>query len=410
MGMKTAACWFSNKWMVTSTSLGENVERTIKFDIPKIVSQGLERLEPTVKRAKENDHSTEIVLWELNNTPVKRTVGKIRDYLAQMYRRFLASGQVRIFWNDEELSYPQRAVLVAPFHGDGQGGQKHRWEKEFELNLPKGEVVRGRAMLFDRGEQAAAGLHLFWRERLIKGSLEDRYRPQEIFGQGNSYRQQRLLVELDMDMFSPTVDKTDLVWGGNNSTEAELLAALKRELDRRPLRLLDQAENYRSTKVDRSTRKAAEAAVHETIDVIREHGAEELAEQVGRSLPKQDLLPTPGAARAASETVLDLKVDGQSWRIAIELSDRDADRSRLLEITEKVSTQANGIRRLGIRISLNNPFAVRFATDGRSVNLLIRALAGLALAEVSARDAGAKNAGEIRRNFNDLITNVLAQS
>lgn len=409
MGMKTAACWFSDKWSVTTTALGEDVERTLRFDIPRIVKSGIERLEPTMKRADPNDHWTELVLRDLNSVPVKRTVGKIKDYLGQMYRRFLASGEVAIYWNNDPVKYQERSVLIAPHHSETNGSKKHRWEKEFELSLPKGEKVRGRSLLFERGEQAAAGLHLFWRQRLIKGSLESKYSPPEIFGQGNTFRQQRLLVELDLDAFSPTVDKTDFVWGNKNSTEAELLQALKRELDRAPLKMLDQAENFRANKPDKDTKKAAKVAAEKTAQAISDRAGEEITDQVNRTPPKDDSLPLPIAAPLVGESTLDLVVGGAKWRIAIELSDDGVHRSRLLEISEKPSVQSNGTRRLGIRVALHNPFVVQFASDDRSVAVLLRLLAALALAEVTARSAGVKSAGEIRRNFNDLVTNVLAE-
>ena len=36
MGMKSAACWFSNKWQAKTTALDENVERKVSFDISKL--------------------------------------------------------------------------------------------------------------------------------------------------------------------------------------------------------------------------------------------------------------------------------------------------------------------------------------------------------------------------------------
>src|SRR5690349_17605749 len=37
MGMKSAACWFASKWSVKTTALGEQVERTVNFDVDAIV-------------------------------------------------------------------------------------------------------------------------------------------------------------------------------------------------------------------------------------------------------------------------------------------------------------------------------------------------------------------------------------
>ena len=37
IGMKSAACWFSPRWRVRTKALGENVQRTITFDINRII-------------------------------------------------------------------------------------------------------------------------------------------------------------------------------------------------------------------------------------------------------------------------------------------------------------------------------------------------------------------------------------
>ena len=43
MGMKTAACWFSPKWEVITTAFGEDIEKTVQFDINKIVNTRFDR-------------------------------------------------------------------------------------------------------------------------------------------------------------------------------------------------------------------------------------------------------------------------------------------------------------------------------------------------------------------------------
>ena len=44
MGMKSAACWFAQKWSVRTKAIGEYVERTIAFDIRDIVENKIESL------------------------------------------------------------------------------------------------------------------------------------------------------------------------------------------------------------------------------------------------------------------------------------------------------------------------------------------------------------------------------
>lgn len=407
MGMKTAACWFSDHWKVTSTALGESVERTVEFDIPALMRSGVERISPVSRKANLTDHWTELVLWDLSQLPVGRTVGKIKDYLSQMYRRFISEGHVQIYWNDEPLRYKERKVLVAPSHSSGDTGKPRRWEKPIDFTLPKGERVQGRAVLFETGEQAAAGLHLFWRGRMIKGNLENFYRPLEIFSFAGSYRVQRLLVELDMDSFTPTVDKKDFIWSRDGSTEQQLLAELRKQLNKQPLPMLDQADNYRSTKLDKAARAAATKAAEATAEAVEQHG-EAIAGQAERGSSGSDKLPPPRGP-IAGETTLEISVGDVLWKVAIQFSDRPEDRSQWLEITEK-PRPTTGSRKLGIKISLSHPFTTRFATDSRSMALLVRLAAGIAMAELAAREAGGNNVGAVRRNLNEILLNVLSES
>ena len=47
--------------------------------------------------------------------------------------------------------------------------------------------------------------------------------------------------------------------------------------------------------------------------------------------------------------------------------------------------------------------------DYENLELLTRFAAGLAIAEITARQAGARQAGEVRRRFNDLLSTVFSR-
>jgi len=78
MGMKSAACWFAQTWSVRTKAVGENVERTIKFDVRHIVENRIESLSTTVRAAEPNDHYTVVSLTGLHHSPQGRTVQKIK--------------------------------------------------------------------------------------------------------------------------------------------------------------------------------------------------------------------------------------------------------------------------------------------------------------------------------------------
>src|SRR5262249_317316 len=114
MGMKSAACWFSPKWSVRSKALGEYVERTVAFDIDHIVSGGIEDLNVVSQRAAGDRHYTEISLLEIGKFPQRKTIAKIKDHLSSIYRMFLRSGRVRLYFNGEPLEFEEPSILNAP--------------------------------------------------------------------------------------------------------------------------------------------------------------------------------------------------------------------------------------------------------------------------------------------------------
>ncbi len=96
-----------------------------------------------------------------------------------------------------------------------------------------------------------------------------------------------------------------------------------------------------------------------------------------------------------------------TWKISVELS-YDPSLKDLLEVGDHLITERTketSIRQIGIRLSLTHPFMVQFVgVDNSKIELVLRMAAALGLSEVIAKESGAKTQGEIRRNFNELIS------
>src|SRR6202022_441323 len=119
---------------------------------------------------------------------------------------------------------------------------------------------KGFAALRERGSTTDAGFALFRRGRLIEGSGEDGYRPTRIFGRPNSFRSQRLFGELELEGFGVSHTKDGFQWDENEEVFLELL---RDDLDAPPLRLLEQAEEFRSLRSrDELTPGAVTATSH----------------------------------------------------------------------------------------------------------------------------------------------------
>lgn len=74
MGMKSAACWFADEWCVTSTALGEPVEKRVLFEMKKIFLDKIEELDVEVTQSEKNYHYTTIELFNVNRMPRRRGV------------------------------------------------------------------------------------------------------------------------------------------------------------------------------------------------------------------------------------------------------------------------------------------------------------------------------------------------
>ena len=403
MGLKSASCWFAPRWLVRTSALGEPIERTVTFDIDRIVRDDLEQLDVSTRSVAPEAHYTEIILTELFRPVRGRTVTKIKEHLGSIYRVFLRRGILALSFDGDPLSFVEPAVLVAPWFRD-PSSEPRRWRKEIDFDFGEGQRVHGFAALRERGSTAEAGFALFRRDRLIQGSGDEAYRPAYIFGASNSFTYQRLFGELELDGFEVSHTKDGFQWEEHEEIVLELL---KEELDREPLPLLSEAEGHRTRVKQEDVRAGAQIATDRTAEVLARDAAPVIEEQIDEPDPG----PTPDAlppAELASRRSIEIVCDGVPWQIELELS-TDPAVSDWLYVSDAPTPAAGGPRTLGIRIGMAHPFMERFAGtgDAEQIEPLLRVAAALALAEITAREAGVRFAGSIRLRVNQLLREAL---
>jgi hypothetical protein len=410
MGMKSAACWFSPTWEVRTSALGEPVERTIAFDISRIVRDQIEELDVAVRRTGARNHFTEIVLRNLHRTPAGRTLGKIREHLADIYRVFAREGTLALTLNGEELTYEAPAILVAPFYNANNEpqGDSREWRKDIDFDFGHRLRAHGFAAIRRTASTTRAGFALFRRRRLVQGSADEGYRPESIFGRPNDFAYQRIFGELHLEGFEVTHTKDGFRWDEN---EEPFLELLKEELSQPALPILQQVRNYRVRPTLRQLRAAAARASQRASRAIREH-VPPVLEDIRQQANPAETPPGLHDATSASRRVIDVELHGQPWRIVLELSDDPAVGDWLEMSDSVISDDARSPERrlVGLRLSLVHPFMERFAgADAERIEAVLRVAAALGLAEVAAHDAGVRLAGVVRRNVNELLRNALWQ-
>lgn len=403
MGMKSAACWFAPRWSVRTKALGEEVERTVRFDVARIVRDQLEELEIGELPAAATIHFTEIVLEQPHHLPAGRTVGKIKDHITDIYRVFLRDGVLQLHFNGEVLAYQTPRVLHAAFARD-PGGTIREWRKPIRFDLGIGLSAHGFAGLMDPMNTARSGFALFRRGRLIQGSGDEGYRPGMIFGTPGNFRWRRLFGELHLEGFEVSHTKDGFQWDEN---EEPFLELLREELDRDDLPLLRQADLHRVQASRDEVREAAQRAITRTVDALQATLPKALPQVAEAPAVETDTAPLPAEPTIAARE-LRVTFRDQDWLIRIELTN-DPAQGEWLAMSDQ-PPGANEPQVVEIRVAMAHPFMVSFAqTDPDEVEALLRIAAGLALSEKLARGAGVRMAKTVRRNLNELLREALSR-
>jgi hypothetical protein len=391
MGMKCAACWFAKKWSVRTKAIGEAVEHVVWFDIDKIVEDRIEELSIAAVPSQPQRHYTVLELTDLSHAPKKRTIGKIKEHLASIYRTFLRDKTLTLTFGRDELTFEETAILrAAPYREPA--AEPIEWRKSIEMDLGGGYKVSGFAALREVGSTTHAGFALFRRGRLIVGSADDSYRPEQIFGKSNSYAFQRLFGELHLSGFDVTHTKDGFRWDEHEELFLELL---EDELKASPMNLLDQAEGYRAKQHKRTgvLDSVALTATIKVADVVERQLAPVLEEEVKRPanppvVPPEILMPSV----SGFERTVEVQVSTTVWALTIKAG-TDPSVSDWLKVGDATKPTDDGLRRRNVQVdvSLVHPFVERFVgANYENTELFVRFASAAALAAALSSEAGGK--------------------
>lgn len=414
MGMKSAACWFAPNWSVRTTALGENIERTVIFDIDKIVEDSTEELHVISTQVSDTKHYTEIRLDNIRRFPRGRTVQKIKDHLSSIYRIFIRDGSMLLTVDSEPLIYKDPDILVAPSYRNPDGPDI-TWKKDIAIDLGEGRAANGFVAIREPASTRLAGLALFRRKRLIMGSFDETYRPEDIFGRSNSYAFQRIFGEIHLKGFHVSHTKDGVKW---EEAEESFLKELRHELSGEAFPLLQQVREHRSKRDARGTRKDATAALKSMAERLNNQSLTSQAnasgqEQADNLLPassSSDSGPLPNLAEADNEHVhFRMRFRSEDWVVIVELSyaDNGAD---WLDIRDRPSITDPEPRQITIRLAMLHPFMAQFPTmDSESFTAVLNIAAAMALSEVEAGELADRNPSAIRRFTNEILKNQMSK-
>lgn len=403
MGMKSAACWFSDEWNVRTKALGETFEKTVHFNMTTIFEKKIEELDVETKSCDVDRHYTVIELNNVTKMPRRRGLGKVKEHLKSIYREFLREGELVLKVDNDILEYAAPNILKAPKYNDPKS-EPILWKKEIDFDVQDGLSVHGFVAIREKASTSEAGFALFRRGRVIEGSFDNGFRPDYIFGNPNSFRYQRIFGELHLEGFDVIFTKKGIKWDENLEI---FLQCLREELEHEDFPLLQQAEKYR-VRAGEKEYKAVKKVLDETVDDLEKKVPQvltELRENPVEAKEQEELIRTEKTLHREFQ----VRFNKSTWNISIELS-YDPSLKELIEIGDNLINERTSnslVRQVGIRLSLTHPFMVEFAgTDNSKIEPILRIVAALGLSEILARESGAKSQLEVRRNFNELINHL----
>ena len=215
MGLKTAACWLGDRWTVRTSKLGEPFEVSVEFDVPQVAS-GATALEVKEIAQDPARHYTIVEISHMHSRLHQRTIGKIKTYLASLYRIDTREGDLDIFWDQQKLTYESSLVFLKLADGT-------EYKRDFKLEV-SGKPVSGWVGVLYKGGRPKAGFATIRRGRVIQGQ-PGAYRPGLIFGQegggSNNLINQRLVGEVHLDAFEVSHTKNAILFQGDEEDELE---------------------------------------------------------------------------------------------------------------------------------------------------------------------------------------------
>jgi hypothetical protein len=402
MGLKTAACWFGSTWRIRTARLGSKKELSVSVHIPDLVKKHINELEVQERSVDEFAHHTEIIIEGLYKPIKGRTSARIRDQLGSMYRQDLRTKEVEILWNGEPVSFEEPHFLEEKV----DGGEMTTWRKDVKLEVPRDahrEALKalGWIGLLSPGSQRDAGFVLLRRGRVIIGGPGEGYKPVEIFGQGNTFRSQRLVGEFQMDDWPVTQAKDAFDWSGD--LEESFIDELRRSCQS----YMDKAEGYRERQKP-VTRADMELATERTRQLFSD---QRFGAAVSEAIRLPEPLKTPeqeakdvNKLLSISEGPLQyrLQVGPNSWLFRLHWQEQLSEAHWM-----QVSSPQDDL--IDIYLNMAHPFFAPYLDNKGFLELLQKFVMALALAEKMARETarnGLVNPGDVRMNMNSVLRRV----
>lgn len=352
VGMKAAGLWWAPVIKIKSKHVDSDQEISATFDLDEMIRTDTTDIKASKSLAPDpGAHGTTVTLEGLNpgrSYPTGQQLGKVRSYLASMYRCFLRgddqflhprTGKTWLTLNvyGKTISYEEPELLVKPYWPTEQGPLQNSddvlWRKNYVLSIPtsRGEAgtpssiqVAGWMGILAKMEKGKAGLFLTFRGKGVSGveqgtgSDGSAYKPGKIFGSSQSQRARRLIGEFEVSEFGKSLTTDAVNW---SPEEEELFIEKLLEAIKSPeFPLYQMASNFRISDKSELTptdkkkiQEGTEEAVLDAGAVVKRAGYAVTAEE-GPGVRDQEVEQSAGGNAIVEGSSFELS-DGRTAKV-----------------------------------------------------------------------------------------------
>lgn len=396
MGLKTAACWLGNSWNVATKALGENVERSLTFNLKDVKDNDRSDLPVTTIYKPIDEHYTVVTIWDsTKNVPTKRSLKKIIDELASIYRQPLRKDEIELIVCGETLHFEEYNILTAPFspHQKPQG-DPILWKKDIEFKFGKYSAKGFVGILRDINKDQN-GFVLMRRGRVIMGAETDgRYFP-KFCGSSGTFRYKRLFGELELDGFEVSFNKNDIQ---DKENLEQLMEIVKGKIHQKEFDLFTQAEDYRLDDTIKKVKKLVKK--HDMAPKDKRTTVEVVSSPVTNNKPESSTQP-PQDELTIENPLLGIiaqyndkySIYGTQYTLDVIFTQNGSDLFWLDSTRENDNI-------ITCIINTSHPYFKHF---GQPTESMVALLKSFAVAKFSARKYGNDSTAQMMEFFNDFI-------
>lgn len=404
MGLKTAACWFGSWWSVESTQLGSTRRYRAVMDVDSLEKYKNEEIEVEEETVSYKEHYTIITIKRINK-PITgaRTKGAIKALLSSMYRADIRTGLIEIRYNGDILEFKEPPVYIEHLCD----GNTKEWKQNIDFDIEhNGEVLNVNGFIAIRlpGSIKDAGFTLLRRGRVVVGGPDKNYRPNELFGDSNSFPYQRLYGELNLDNWRVTQAKDNFDWHNSGLEEKFIESLLKYTKTYR-----QKAEEIRQREIiktsDLPDKIKSDLQIPGFIDNVNveilkgELEQEPVNDNISTDVPSN--IETP-ILEGGAKLGIQLTHKNKQYSFVINL-DMYSPLSQWLAVEEKDHLTFE------LTINMTHRFFKPLCNDKSFIVVMTKFVLSMVLAEIEARKAtagGTIDSADIRLNMNEILAAV----